>query len=145
MGFKVTEGNKEYTLTDDGTKLTGVTDSKGEYTFSGLIPQHYVLTETATIEGHSLLKESIDITVPIEVTDEDAKNQNYDTSKAVWDENANGGKGAWCFYDATYSIGNNIQTVLPITGGVPSAVIPLLAVLLIGAAAFVIRKKKLIR
>lgn len=127
---------------DDGSEYTGTSDENGNVLFDTLLPQHYVLTEVSTVDGHSLLKDNIDVTLPVQLTEAEAKEQNADTTKAVWDE----ATGTYCFYDATYEISNDVTFLIPMTGGNP---IPLYAGLaaalaLIGTGVYFIMRKKIL-
>lgn len=133
------EGVEFKLVGDDGTTLTGTTNKEGKLSFTELIPQHYVLTETKTVAGHQLLKDKVDITVPLELTTEQATAQKADTSKAVWDETTQ----TWCFYSQTYQISNDVQFMMPMTGGNSIPYIPMvLALILIGGGVLAIRTRK---
>lgn len=97
---------------EDGTELTGVTDSNGEIIWNELIPQNYVITEVSTVDGYSLLKDNIEITLPIEMTVEEIAENGADINKAVYDEVA----GKYCFYDATITVGETVTFSMPMTG-----------------------------
>lgn len=97
---------------EDGTELTGVTDSNGEIIWNELIPQNYVITEVSTVDGYSLLKDNIEITLPIEMTVEEITSNGADINKAVYDEVA----GKYCFYDATITVGETVTFNMPMTG-----------------------------
>lgn len=98
---------------DDGKTYTGVSDSNGNVLFEDLIPQHYVLTETKTLDGYQLLKDNIDIAIPLEMSDEEITSYGADKDKAVWDAVA----GVYCFYDVTYEVSNSVNFEVPMTGG----------------------------
>lgn len=98
---------------DDGSVYTGTTDKNGVYTFKELMPQHYVLTETETPDGYTLLKDNVDINIPYEVSDQKAKDAKMDTSKAVHDAS----KNMYYFYDITYNIKNGQAFPVVYTGG----------------------------
>lgn len=98
---------------DDGIEYTGISNDDGEVLFEELIPQHYVLTEISTVAGHALLKDNIDITIPLQMTEDEVKANNADLLEAVWDEQA----GAYCFYNATYEVANSISFQMPASGG----------------------------
>ena len=98
---------------DDGSVYTGTTDKNGVYTFKELMPQHYVLTETETPDGYTLLKDNVDVNVPYEVSDQKAKDAKMDTSKAVHDAS----KNMYYFYDITYNIKNGQAFPVVYTGG----------------------------
>lgn len=125
---------------DDGSEYTGTTNSNGEIVFEGLIPQHYVLTETSTVDGHTLLADNVDVNIPLEMTEEEAKDQNVDLSKAVWDEQAE----AYCFYEVTYGVTNSIMPNVPTTGGTFGKLyaIMVIAFLMIGGSLYAILKKR---
>ena len=133
------KGVKFKLVGDDGAEYTGTTNEEGKLSFEKLVPQHYVLTETKTLPGHQLLKDSIDITVPIELTTDEAKKQNVDTSKAVWDETTQ----TWCFYSQTCEIANDVEFSLPMTGGSSIPYIPMvIALILIGSGVIALRLRK---
>ena len=98
---------------DDGSVYTGTTDKNGVYTFKELMPQHYVLTETETPDGSTLLKDNVDVNIPYEVSDQKAKDAKMDTSKAVHDAS----KNMYYFYDVTYNIKNGQAFPVVYTGG----------------------------
>lgn len=128
---------------DDGSEYTGTSDENGNVLFDELIPQHYVLTETKTVDGHSLLKDNVDITIPVQMTEAEAKNQNADTSKAIWNENL----GTYSFYDVTYEVTNEATFVLPMTGGnnIPLYAGLAAALALIGASAYFVIRRRMLR
>ncbi|MCI7099339.1 MAG: prealbumin-like fold domain-containing protein, partial [Lachnospiraceae bacterium] len=125
---------------DDGSEYEGTSDRNGNVLFENLIPQHYVLTEISTVDGHMLLKENIDITVPLEMTEKEAEEQGTDISKAVWDEAA----GAYCFYEITYEVANATKLVIPVAGGTPDwlYVSMVLALVLIGGGMTAFRRSR---
>lgn len=96
----------------DGTVEEKMTDTNGELAFVGYDEGEYVITEVKTVPGHTLLKDPISITLPFLMTKEDAKQQNLDTTKAVWSEQLQ----KWCVYEVGYSIMNHVTFVLPKTG-----------------------------
>lgn len=98
---------------DDGTTYTAKTDSEGKIVFDNLIPQHYVLTETSTIDGYDLMKDNVNIDLPLEMTEADIAKYGADKSKAVWDEQTQ----SYCFYDLSYDITNTPKFDMPTTGG----------------------------
>ena len=98
---------------DDGSVYTGTTDKNGVYTFKELMPQHYVLTETETPDGYTLLKDNVDVNIPYEVSDQKVKDAKMDTSKAVHDAS----KDMYYFYDITYNIKNGQAFPVVYTGG----------------------------
>ena len=123
---------------DDGSSVEGTTDSNGIYEFTGLLPQHYVLTEIATVPGHELLKDNIDITLPLEMTKEEAEESGADVSQAVWDEEA----GCYCFYSTTYEVTNSASLNIPVAGGNGMYAVIIAACILIGTGVIVMRKRK---
>lgn len=98
---------------DDGSVYAGTTDKNGVYTYKELMPQHYVLTETETPDGSTLLKDNVDVNIPYEVSDQKAKDTKMDTSKAVHDAS----KNMYYFYDVTYNIKNGQAFPVVYTGG----------------------------
>lgn len=77
------------------------------------MPQHYVLAETETPDGYTLLKDNVDINIPYEMTDDEAKQAKADTSKAHHDA----AKSTYYFYDVTYNIKNGQAFPVVYTGG----------------------------
>lgn len=112
-GDKPLAGVKFKLVGDDGSVYTGTTDKNGIYTFKELMPQHYVLTETETPDGYTLLKDNVDVNIPYEVSDQKAKDAKMDTSKAVHDAS----KNMYYFYDVTYNIKNGQAFPVVYTGG----------------------------
>lgn len=112
-GDKPLAGVKFKLVGDDGSVYTGTTDKNGVYVFKELMPQHYVLTETETPDGYTLLKDNVDINIPYEVSDQKAKDAKMDTSKAVHDAS----KDMYYFYDITYNIKNGQAFPVVYTGG----------------------------
>lgn len=126
---------------EDGTELTGVTDENGEIVWDELIPQNYVITEISTVDGYSLLKDNIEITLPIEMTAEEIEANGADISKAVYDEAA----GTYCFYDVTITVGETVTFSMPMTGDSQTGAYIVLAVAfaLVGIGmVFWLRRKK---
>ncbi len=99
--------------TETGETFTGFTDADGKLVFENLVPQHYTLTETSTVDGHALLKDTIEITLPLEMTEDEINKSGADIDKAVWDEAAQ----AYCFYEAAYEISNKPSIDMPMSGG----------------------------
>jgi uncharacterized surface anchored protein len=97
---------------DSSVTYTGETDENGKLVFEDIYPQTYILTELATNNDYELLTDSIEVTIPFEVTLSNA-NKVDDLSKAVFDPNTK----TWCFYDLTYTIGNNATFDMPMSGG----------------------------
>lgn len=129
----------EFTLKgENGLTLTGKTDKNGELVFGVrdgekiLPPQKYTLTETKTVNGHSLLKELVEITLPLKLTKAEADAMGADTSKAKWDEE----NEVYRFFDLTYEVRNDATLKLPATGaqgmiyGIAGAVIMIVLTLL---------------
>ena len=112
-GDKPLAGVKFKLVGDDDSVYTGTTDKNGVYVFKELIPQHYVLTETETPDGSTLLKDNVDVNIPYEVSDQKAKDTKMDTSKAVHDAS----KNMYYFYDVTYNIKNGQAFPVVYTGG----------------------------
>lgn len=128
---------------DNGEEYTGTTDQNGEIVFEELVPQHYVLSETATVEGHTLLQDDIDITIPLEMTEKEAKAQNADLSEAVWDEQAQ----AYCFYEVTYEVSNSTLFDVPAAGGNPVRMylFMVIACMMIGGGMYAAMRNRKIR
>lgn len=98
------------------------------------------MTETKTADGYTLLKDSLEITVPESMTKQEAEDQKADLSKAEWNEEDQ----CYYFYNVTYNVANG-QWVVPSTGG---NTLPLMAGIAIGAVLvsgglyFIIKKRR---
>ena len=119
----------KYTLVGltDGQTYTGTTDVNGNVSWGELIPQTYVLTEISTPNGYSLLKDNIEVKLPIELTIDEIKKYGADINNAVYDEVSQ----KYCFYDLSYVIGESVTPPFPNTGADQH----MLFLLLIGALA----------
>lgn len=110
----------EFTLTGaNGFTLKARTDENGKIVFgvnkeglSTLTPQKYTLAETSSKDGYSLLKDPIEIELPLKLTEAEAKVQNADLSKAKWDKE----NEVYRFFDLTYKVSNDAVLQLPATG-----------------------------
>ena len=111
----------------DGQTYTGTTDANGNVSWGELIPQTYVLTEISTPDGYSLLKDNIEVKLPIELTMDEIKKYGADINNAVYDEVSQ----KYCFYDLSYVIGESVTPPFPNTGADQH----MLFLLLIGALA----------
>lgn len=98
---------------ETGEVFTGTTDADGRIIFHELIPQHYILTEISAAAGKNLMKDDIDIAVPIEMSYEEINASGADVKKAVWDEAAQ----TYCFYESTYKVTNQAVFDMPMAGG----------------------------
>ena len=96
-----------------GDVYTGITDAEGRIEWKNLIAQTYRITEIKTKEGYHLLKEEIEVTLPLEKSLEEWKESDADLSKAVYDEVTK----MYGFYDLTYHIDNAAEFSMPVTGG----------------------------
>ena len=96
-----------------GDVYTGTTDAEGRIEWKDLIPQTYRITEIKTKEGYHLLKEEIEVTLPLEKSLEEWEKSDADLSKAVYDEVTK----MYGFYDLTYHIDNAAEFSMPVTGG----------------------------
>ena len=97
-----------------GESVEATTDVNGEIVWDNLDQGKYRITETSTVAGHTLLTEPIEVTVPISMTDAEAKANKADTSKGVLDK---GYTENWFFYDCLYEVTNSATFKLPMTGG----------------------------
>lgn len=129
----------------NGNKLaTKQTDEKGEVKFENLLPDTYVITETKTIGGNSLLKEPIRVSFPMILTQTQVDQKSVDTKDAIHQ----GSK--YYFYELTYEVENHSKMKLPTTGGWNSLKIylPLLCgigMVLAGLFTFLRKKKYIVK
>lgn len=101
-------------LLEEGDSTVRHTDENGDVFFDNLDQGTYQITEIKTLDGNSLLKEPIIVTVPMTMTEAEANeygNVNYETAKE--DKNYS---GKWYFYECLYEITNNATFKMPMTG-----------------------------
>ena len=105
-------GNKNYSrLLKPGESKELTSDSNGEIVFDNLDQGEYVLSEIKTASGHMLMKDSIHISLPLEMTDEEVKQAgNIDMTKAEKFGGLNH------FYELKYDISNGAVLDMPKTG-----------------------------
>ena len=102
------------------TIMTKTTDSKGQVVFIAddkLVAGDYVVTETKTVSGHTLLAEPIRCTIPMVMTDAQAANEHADTSRGFHSPTTN----SWYFFDLTFDVTNHANFFVPMTGGTNGA------------------------
>lgn len=131
--------NKNYTrLLKPGETKELTTDTNGNISFENLDQGEYVLTETGTVSGHQLLKDSINITLPLVMTEEEIKKtKNIDIKKAekIGD--------SYYFYELSYEISNDVALKMPRTGSNGIWKYGFFGIcILSGVAIFVIYKKR---
>lgn len=101
-------------LLKEGESTIRHTDENGDVFFDNLDQGIYQITEIKTLDGNSLLKEPIIVTLPMTMTEDEANeygNVNYETAK----EDVNY-SGKWYFYECLYEITNNAVFKMPMTG-----------------------------
>ena len=100
-------------LLKQGETITATTDGNGYIEWKNLDQGEYQITEIKTTDGNTLLKEPINITLPITMTDKEAKALSAATDNGKFDEYTN----KWYFYESTYEITNNATFTMTPTGG----------------------------
>lgn len=101
-------------MDEEGNKIAeGQTDQKGNLSFENLIPGTYHLVETKTVNGQQLLKEPVEIQLPIVFTEKEADDAKLDKTQCVYDET----NKVYKLYSRVYEISNSVNFVLPMTGG----------------------------
>ena len=124
-------------MSSDGAEVAKAkTDSVGEVTFDGLIPDTYTITETKTTGGKNLLKEPITVTLPLTMSQEEVDKQNVDTSKAIKQGDN------YYIYHLTYEVTNDSTLDLPKTGGWINYLPFAGGIILIAIGLFVYYRKK---
>lgn len=99
-------------LLKEGEAVEAETDSNGYIVWENLDQGEYQIVETKTLEGKTLLKDPINITIPITMTDKQAKDMSAATDNGQYDVD----KKLWYFYEATYEVTNTPTFVMPVTG-----------------------------
>lgn len=123
--------------------LESQTSQDGRIIFSELLPGKYWLKEEKTGNGQQLLKEPMEIVLPMVLTEQDVDKLKIDKSQLVYDEN----QQVFKLYDRIFEISNAGNLVLPMTGGDGLVLFDILLLaaallLLIGVCLFVYRKGK---
>ena len=112
------------------------TDSKGELTFTELLPDTYTVTEIKGSQGNSILKEPLKVNIPLSMTKDAVEKENADVTNAVKDGNN------YYFYRQIYEVTNSAKLNLPKTGQF-DIYLPLIAgLLLFGAGGSTFYRKK---
>ena len=124
--------------------LESQTNQDGRIIFSGLLPGKYWLKEEKTGNGNQLLKEPMEIVLPMVLTEQEVEKLKIDKSQLVYDEN----QQVFKLYDRIFEISNAGNLVLPMTGGdglvLPDILFLAAALLLmIGVCLFVYRRGKI--
>ena len=101
-------------LLKEGESTVAKTDSKGEINWENLDQGEYQITEVQTVNGDTILKDPINVTLPITMTDAEVKTYKADTSKGTFDTDYS---KKWFFYNASYEVTNDYTFKLPQTGG----------------------------
>ena len=124
--------------------ITRTTDRNGVAVFSDrdkLVVGEYVITETKTGAGLTLLSDSIRATIPLTMSDAEAQAKGADTSKG-WH---NARTGTWYFYDLTFNITNTAKFTMPMSGDIPTVLrlcmVSGMTGLLAGTAYLVFRRR----
>lgn len=124
------------------TVATKTTDKNGEILFDNLYPDVYTITETATVSGHTLLKDPITAEIPMRVTEQDIKDNNIDKNQCIYDAADN----VYYIHNLTYEVGNSATFKYPMTGGFDTmwTYLPLIAgfVILAGMSGVMLRRKR---
>lgn len=133
---KVLAGNK--------TELVAAkeTDEDGEILFDALDPGSYLITETKTLPGYTLLQDTIKAEIPLALTSKEAADKNADISQAEYDKATD----TYYFYHLTYDVDNEATLKLPQTGAFDNWLsylpIVLAMALFIGLGVYRMKRKK---
>ena len=101
-------------LLKEGESTVRHTDENGDVFFDNLDQGTYQITEIKTLDGNSLLKEPIIVTVPMTMTEQEANTYgNVDFTSAKEDVNYS---GKWYFYECLFEVTNNATFKMPMTG-----------------------------
>lgn len=104
-----------FELRDSADKVvsTKTSGSDGEVLFENIVPGKYTITETKTVPGHTLLKEPIELTIPMELTKDEIDKMGVEEGKYVSYPES----GKYFIYDFTYEVTNHATFQPPFTGG----------------------------
>lgn len=112
--FQLQKANENFEPVTGGTPQSASTDTDGKLVFSNLAEGNYLLTETKTLPGYTLLKEPVKITIPYTVEASLDTGISYVASKDIVGV-TEGDKTK--YYNLTYTITNGQSFDMPQTGG----------------------------
>lgn len=112
--FQLQKANENFEPVTGGTPQSASTDTEGKLVFSNLAEGNYLLTETKTLPGYTLLKEPVKITIPYTVEASPDTGISYVASKDIVGV-TEGDKTK--YYNLTYTITNGQSFDMPQTGG----------------------------
>ena len=95
-----------------GETAKATTDASGNIVWDNLDQGEYQIVETKTVSGMTLLTKPINITLPITMSDQEAKAMSAATDQGKYDNYTN----KWFFYEATFDVTNNVTFKMPTTG-----------------------------
>ena len=95
-----------------GDTAKATTDASGNIVWDNLDQGEYQIVETKTVSGMTLLTKPINITLPITMSDQEAKAMSAATDQGKYDSYTN----KWFFYEATFDVTNNVTFKMPTTG-----------------------------
>ena len=101
-------------LLNVGETATATTDADGKITWENLDQGDYEIRETKTVDGCALLTDVIKITLPLQLTKDEADSYG-NVNKDIAKEDTNYTK-KWYFFDCKYEIKNNQVFLMPMTG-----------------------------
>ena len=112
--FQLQKANENFEPVTGGIPQSASTDTDGKLVFSNLAEGNYLLTETKTLPGYTLLKEPVKITIPYTVEASPDTGISYVASKDIVGV-TEGNKTK--YYNLTYTITNGQSFDMPQTGG----------------------------
>lgn len=112
--FQLQKANENFEPAAGETVQSASTDTDGKLVFSNLAEGNYLLTETKTLPGYTLLKEPVKITIPYTVEASPDTGISYVASKDIVGV-TEGDKTK--YYNLTYTITNGQSFDMPQTGG----------------------------
>ncbi len=98
-----------------GETVKATTDANGEITWDNLDQGDYQITETKTVPGYELLKDPINVTLPLQMTKAEADaygNVNFNSAKEDKDYT-----DKWFFFECAFEVSDGVHLELPMTGG----------------------------
>lgn len=101
-------------LLNVGETATATTDADGKITWENLDQGDYEIRETKTVDGCALLTDVIKVTLPLQLTKDEADSYG-NVNKNLAKEDTNYTK-KWYFFDCKYEIKNNQVFLMPMTG-----------------------------
>lgn len=111
--FEITDKQGRQVTDCDGKPVQQMTTGKdGTVRFANLPYGNYQITEVKTQQGYSLLTEPLNVTLPVEYTEEEVKKEQVDTQNALYSPK----EGKYYITQLQYSVSDSVTLKMPNAG-----------------------------